>query len=131
MRKTPYRPSNEITQAYNDGVVRIYTLTDAAGRDICRSRQATLKTTRGYEEQRLGLQRYYQSKQNLIDVERVVRTPRTGTVSSQDMAITEDGKRYRVELVQTVEGVYPPSVDITLAKIEQRFEDVALEGGAE
>lgn len=47
------------------------------------------------------------------------------------MAITEDGKRYRVELVQTVEGVYPPSVDITLAKIEQRFEDVALEGGAE
>ena len=83
------------------------------------------------QEQRLGLQRYYQSKQNLIDVERVVRTPRTGTVSSQDMAITEDGKRYRVELVQTVEGVYPPSVDITLAKIEQRFEDVALEGGAE
>ena len=30
MRKTPYLPSNEITQAYNDGVVRIYTLTDAA-----------------------------------------------------------------------------------------------------
>ena len=125
MRKTPYRPSNEITQAYNDGVVRIYTLTDAARPGYMPQLQATLKTTLRYEEQRLGLQRYYQSKQNMIDVERVVRTPRTGTVSSQDMAITEDG------LVQTAEGVYPPSVDITLAKIEQRFEDVALEGGAE
>ena len=131
MRKTPYLPSNEITQAYNDGVVRIYTLTDAARPGYMPQPQATLKTTLRYEEQRLGLQRYYQSKQNMIDVERVVLTPRTGTVSSQDMAITEDGKRYRVELVQTAEGVYPPSVDITLAKIEQRFEDVALEGGAE
>lgn len=131
MRKTPYLPSNEITQAYNDGVVRIYTLTDAARPGYMPQPQATLKTTLRYEEQRLGLQRYYQSKQNMIDVERVIRTPRTGTVSSQDMAVTEDGKRYHIALVQTVEGVYPPSVDITLAKIEQRFEDVALEGGAE
>ena len=123
----PYRPSNEITQAYNDGVVRIYTVTDAARPGY----MPQLKTTLRYEEQRLGLQRYYQSKQNQIDVERVIRTPRTGTVSSQDMAVTEDGKRYHIALVQTVEGVYPPSVDITLAKIEQKFESVAVEGGAE
>lgn len=64
----PYRPSNEITQAYNDGVVRIYTVTDAARPGYMPQPQATLKTTLRYEEQRLGLQRYYQSKQNQIDV---------------------------------------------------------------
>ena len=41
----PYRPSNEITQAYNDGVVRIYTVTDAARPGYMPQPQATLKTT--------------------------------------------------------------------------------------
>ena len=40
----PYRPSNEITQAYNDGVVRIYTVTDAARPGYMPQPQATLKT---------------------------------------------------------------------------------------
>ena len=41
-------------------------------------------------------------------------------ITNQDEAETEDGKRYAIEQVQTVDGVWPPSVDITLAAIRQR-----------
>lgn len=43
-------------------------------------------------------------------------------MNNQNVAITEDGRQYRVDLVQSVMDVWPESVDITLAKIEQEFE---------
>ena len=46
---------------------------------------------------------------------------RAGNVTSQDVAITEDGRQYRIDLVQSVDEVYPPSVDLTLSKVEQEF----------
>ena len=32
--------------------------------------------------------------------------------------------RYRIDMVQTVEGIYPPSQDLTLARYEQIPEEV-------
>ena len=43
-------------------------------------------------------------------------------VSSQDVAVTQDGHQYRIDLVQRVQDVFPPSMDLTLAKVEQRYE---------
>ena len=81
----------------------------------------TRKATLRYAERRLGIQRYYDALQNQIQVERVLRVPRAGNVTSQDVAITEDGRQYRIDLVQSVDEVYPPSVDLTLSKVEQEF----------
>lgn len=64
----------------------------------------------------------YSGRQNQVDIERVIRTQRVGNVNNQNVAITEDGRQYRVDLVQSVMDVWPESVDITLAKIEQEFE---------
>lgn len=71
---------------------------------------------------RLGINRAYLGRQNQVEIERVIRVPHTGKVSPQDIVITEDGKKYRVDLIQIAEGVYPPSEDLTLTKIEQRLE---------
>lgn len=117
--KAPYRPSNEVTQSYNDGVVTVYAVTDSAQPGYQPVEQLTEKIKLRYEEQRLGLQRYYDAMQNQIQVERVIRVPRAGQVTSQDVAETEDGRRYRIDLVQTVDGVWPPSQDLTLAKYQQ------------
>ena len=46
-------------------------------------------------------------------------------VSSQDVAVTQDGRQYRIDLVQRVQDVSPPSMDLTLAKVEQRWEVVS------
>ena len=43
-------------------------------------------------------------------------------ISTQDVAITHDGKQYRVDTVQAVQGVYPPSLDLSLRAVEQKFE---------
>ena len=122
MRKAPYRPNNEITQSFNDGIVRIYDVENTAPPGYKPVEGLSLKYTLRYEEQRLGIQRYYSGMQNQVEIERVIRIPRTGGISNQDVAITEDGRQHKIDMVQTVADAYPPSVDITLAKIDQEYE---------
>ena len=123
--KAPTRPTeNQITQCFDDGVVTVYAVTDAAAPGYQPKPQLVQppKAVLRYEEQRLGIQRYYDALQNQIQVERVIRTPRHGQITNQDVAVTEDGRQYRIDLVQTVANVYPPSQDLTLAKITQAFD---------
>ena len=76
-----------------------------------------------YEEQRLGINRLYLSRQNLAEIVRVVRVPRAPfPISSQDVAQTEDGQRYRIDTVQAVEGCYPPALDLSLRAVEENFD---------
>lgn len=129
--KTPYRPKGEITQAYNDGVVTVYAVTAAGPPGGLPVEKPVKKAVLRYEERRLGLQRYYEARQNQVEVERVLRTPRLRGVSSQDLAVTEDGQQYRIDLVQSTDGVYPPSMDLTLTRIVQKYDVSNLDTGEE
>lgn len=120
--KTPHRPKGEVTQAYNDGVVTVYAVTDAGPPGGLPVEKPVKKAVLRYEERRLGLQRYYEGKQNQVEVERVLRTPRRKGVSSQDLAVTEDRQQYRIDLVQSATDVYPPSMDLTLTRITQKYD---------
>lgn len=122
MWKAPNRPNHEITQPFCSGIVSVYSVRDTAVTGYQPKETLTLKLSLRYDERRLGIQRYYDAMQNQIQVERVLRVPRTGNINSQDVAITEDGRQYRIDLVQDASGVYPPSLDITLTKIEQEYE---------
>lgn len=121
MRQPPFRPGNEITQSFNDGLVTIYKVTDGAQPGRLPVPVLEKKLTLRYEERQLGIRRYYSARQNQVQIERVVRVPRTGRVSSQDVAVTGDGRQYRVDWVQAVKDVYPDSVDLTLAAVEQTY----------
>lgn len=121
MRKTPFRPTSDISQGYTSGVVRIYSVENAAAPGYKPVERLVYRLTLRYEEQRLGIQRYYSGQQNQSQIERVIRVPRAGRVSNQDVAITEDGFRYRIDLVQAVTDVYPPSSDLTLARLDQNY----------
>lgn len=119
--KAPARPraDNGITQPYNSGVVELYSVSDGAKPGYQPVEQLTFKARLRYEERTLGIQRAYLAKQAQAEVERVLRTPRVKGIGVRDVAVTEDGRRYRVDLVQSVDGVYPPSMDLTLARLEQ------------
>ena len=119
MWKAPNRPNHEITQPYNDGMVTIFAAKDVAKPGYAPQVELTKKVTLPYAEQRLGIQRYYDAMQNQIQVERVIRVQRAGQITNQDVAETEDGRRYRIDLVQSVDNVWPPSLDLTLAKYAQ------------
>ena len=123
MRKTPFRPDDRrITQSYRDGVVRIYTVTDGAAPGYQPRPVLTLLETLFYQERRVGLQRYYAGRQAQVEVERVIRIQLRPAVNPQCVAVTEDGVQYGIELVQQVQDVYPPSIDLTLVRIEQKYE---------
>ena len=125
MWKAPYRPAeNQITQVYDDGIVKIYSVSDEAqpGKMPVPKLDPQPLFTLRYQEQRLGITRYYNALQNQIQIERVVRVQRAGTVTNQNVAITEDGKQYAINMVQSVTDVYPQSLDLTLSKIEQEYD---------
>ena len=123
MRKTPFRPDDRrITQSYRDGVVRIYTVTDGAAPGYQPRPALTLLETLFYQERRVGLHRYYAGRQAQVEVERVIRTQLRPAVNPQCVAVTEDGVQYGIELVQQVQDVYPPSMDLTFVRIDQKYE---------
>lgn len=115
--RTPNRNTGEISQTYNDGIVRIYTVADAAEPGKMPVEATFLRLTLGYSEQRVGITRFYTAQQNHDDVEKLIRIQRAGVITNRDIAETEDGTRYHIAMVQTVDEVYPPSLDLTLTRI--------------
>lgn len=120
-RKAPFRPKtdNGITQNFNDGQITIYRADDNAQPGYYPQISLSKKVKLRYEKRSLGIQRYYSASQNQTEIKRVVRVPEHPDVTNQDVAQTEDGTYYRIDLVQNVVDVYPPSMDLTLAKYTQ------------
>lgn len=124
MWKAPSRPKHEISQTYNDGVVMICEVKNVAEPGYAPVENLVPKVKQGYSEQALGIQRYYSAAQNQVQVQRVIRIQKSVGIDSQDVAVTEDGHQYRIDLVQAVMDVFPPSLDLTLAKIDHEYEVV-------
>lgn len=120
--RAPHRPDNEITQEMNSGVVKIYSVEDSAQPGYQPKPSLTLKLTLRYEEQRLGINRLYLSRQNQAEIEKVIRVPRQDSISNQNVAILESGSQYSIDYTQTVQDVYPPCLDLSLVKVEQNYE---------
>lgn len=122
-RKLPTRPTNEITQQFNSGVVALYNLKDTAqpGKKPIASLGNKIVSLR-YEELKLGINRHHLFLQDMVKIARVIRCPFRDAVSSQCVAIDESGKQYKIELVQLATDIWPKSMDLTLSRIEQKFE---------
>ena len=130
MRQRPFRASNEITQQFNSGIVKIYRVADAAEPGYRPSPSLTEVAELRYEEQRAGLTRYYAARQSNVQVERVLRVPKGPGFSPQDVAVTEDRRQYLIEMIQIVPGVWPACLDVTLARTDQVYRLPEEGGGA-
>lgn len=123
MWKAPYRPrSNDISQPYTDGIVKIYRVSDTAQPGYTPKPTPSFVAALAFSEERVGITRYYEGYQNQIQVEKVLRVPRGVEITNQDVAVIV-GKptQYRINFVQTVDDVYPRSLDLTLSKIAQEI----------
>lgn len=121
MWKAPNRPKHEITQSYNDGVVGIYKVSNIAQPGYKPKQHCSLLASLRFDEQRLGINRLYMSRQNHAEIGRLIRVQRGVEISSQDVAVI-DGKQYRIDTVQTAKDIYPLSLDLALVRIEQEYE---------
>ncbi len=126
MWRKPNRPSNEITQTFNDGILTVYSVTPGAVPDGESLDGLTEKAKLLYAERRMGVQRYFAGIQAQVKIDRVLRCQNAGFVAPHDVVITENGKHYTVQMVQSCYDVYPSSVDISLSAVVQQYVTAAL-----
>lgn len=107
-------------QTFNDGVVKIYTVTNSAAPGKKPVINLTLKETLRYHERTVGITRYFAAKQANVKIDYVLRVPRQRNVSAQDGAIPNDGQLYNIELVQYPED-NPHVMDLTLSVIKADY----------
>ena len=74
-----------------------------------------------FAEQRLGINRLYQGRQNQVEIARVIRVQKAGEISTQDVAVI-GGTQYRIDTVQAVPEVFPACFDLALVRITQEYE---------
>lgn len=118
-RKLPFRSDNLISQPLNDGIVQICRVVDVSEPGYRPVEKLEPIVTLRYENQRVGIQRYFSGMQNQIQVDKVIRVQKALEITNQNVAVTEDGAEYRIDLVQDVTGIFPRCVDLTLTRIEQ------------
>lgn len=90
------RPKQKI-ETFPDGVVEIYR--PAEGRKV-----GELKGSLHFEEQSVGVNRYYQAQASVASdrIDRVLKVPRNDMASAQDIAVVlTDGRQYRIKRIQT------------------------------
>lgn len=118
--KAPRRPEHKVTQDYNDGMLTVYRVTDEAKPGYLPQEKPEEIVKLPYAQRKVGLYRYYQAAQNQTRIQRVLRVPKPeAEITNRDKVVTEDGREYRIDLVQTVPDVYPASLDLTLAAYRQ------------
>lgn len=124
MWKAPNRPKHEITQSYNDGITTVYKMKNKAESGYKPDYELIFNCVLRFDEQRLGLNRLYLSRQNQVEIERVIRVQKVENISTQDVVVIK-GKQYRIDTIQSVKEIYPPSLDLALTKIEQQYEVIS------
>lgn len=129
--RAPYRSNNAVSQTFNDGLASVYTVTNAAQPGRKPEHALTLKATLCFDERRVGVERFYQSKQAQARIARVVRVPKSDApILEQDaVRVTDSALTYRVEQVQSVPDVYPACLDLALSCVDQAAQQATEEGG--
>jgi hypothetical protein len=111
------------TQTYNDGIVKIYSVGNIAAPGNMPKDGLTLKISPlRYEERIVGMGRYWTAMQVQAQIDRIIRVPRIESISSQDVAIPIDGKQYQIKQVQYVPDIEPPSMDLSLERLEAAYD---------
>lgn len=106
-------------QVYNDGIVTIYDVGNAGGAGFRPIKEITEKHVLRYQERTVGVTRFFEAMAAQERVDRVIRIPRCGELTTDQVAALPGGKQYTIVQVQYPAGVLPPSIDLSLRVIEE------------
>lgn len=109
-------------QTFNDGIVSIYSVTNMAAPGEKALAALTLKQTLRYKERTVGVSRFYAAMQENVKVAYLLRCPLLREISTQDIAVPNDGKEYRIVQIQYPEDVQPPVMDLTLEGVKTVYD---------
>ena len=109
------------TQTFNDGVLDIYLVDNVSQEGNMPIDKLTLKIgALRYENRKVGMSRFWIAQQATAKIDKMVRVPKL-KITSQDVALI-DGDQYRIMQTQDVDDVSPVSMDLSLERLEVKFE---------
>jgi len=109
------------TQTYNDGVLDIYLVGNVSQEGNMPVDKLTLKTGKvRFENRIVGMTRFWTARQAMARIDKMVRVPKL-KISTQDVAYI-DGEQYRIIQTQDKDDVNPLSMDLSLERIEAKFD---------
>ena len=128
--RQPFRPrQEEICQTYNSGFVDVFDTADGAQIGYQPKVQASHVLRIPYEEQFLGINLVYLSRQNHAEIIKKIRIPKAPVRVFQLMR-DQFGQWYEISLIQSADGVMPEALDISLkavtADVEVQHEPVLV-----
>jgi hypothetical protein len=114
---------NKKLQTYNDGTLNVYSVSNEADSGDRPIKKLTLKVGfLRYEERTVGVTRLLVASNENSRIEQLLRIPRLDFVNSGDAIIPNDGKPYEINKIQYPKDVLPPSMDLSLVRLEGTYE---------
>lgn len=112
-------------QTFLDGTCAIYQVKNSAPRAAKPVPQLIQKPKHPllrYARRTVGISRFWNAHQQNVSIDRLIRTPRHEDVSTQDVAILENGMQYDIVQVQYPEDVTPPCMDLSLQRRTSNYD---------
>lgn len=111
---------------FNDGVVDIYAVGNAADVGDMPEEQLTIKYDNlRFEYLTIGVRRNYEAMQADVKLSELIRTPMHRDISSQDVAII-NGIQYEIVQAQHVPDTRPPSTKLSLSRLEVDYDNPSI-----
>lgn len=106
-------------QTFNDGFLKVYAVDDKGDGEY----KLTLKHGKlRYDERTVGIDRYYKAKQDNVEITKVLRIPRLRGISTQDVAVLENGEQYHIRRAVPPQNVTPPCWDLSLERVTHDYD---------
>lgn len=113
-------------QTFNDGICQICEAVNTAKKGNMPVRELQIKSGRvPYERRKVGIQRFYNAKQEGAEVELLIRVPQPFAVSTQDICIVK-GVQYGIYQTQDVLDTIPKAKDLSLKRLEEQYDVTKL-----
>lgn len=111
-------------QTFNDGVLKVYEVTNIAepGDRPKDGLELKFENAIPYEERTVGITRFYTGKQAQNTIEQLLRIPKVEGISRNDIVVPIDGEQYRIEQIQSINDVEPRCLDLSLEKVSVAYD---------
>ena len=106
----------------NDGFVKIYSVENVARPGAMPKEGLILKIKLRLHQRTVGIARYNAGLQNKVEIDSVIRCLLNRDVSTQDVAVINNERQFRIVQIQYIEGIVPMSMDLSLERIEAKYE---------
>ena len=119
-RPTPF-------ETFGDGYLRICRVDNIGGPGDMPKDGLYDKLRLPYGERVVGVYRYHAAMQENVRIDRVVSCPLSAGVSTQDVAVLPDGRQYGVRQAQEKRDTNPPSLLLSLERLEENYDLAGME----